>query len=44
MAIILDSDRVLNEGVRALKRKDPVMKRIIAEGATPPLRKRDPGF
>ena len=44
MAIILDSDRVLNEGVRALKRKDPVMKRIITEGATPPLRKRDPGF
>ena len=44
MATILDSDRVLNEGVRALKRKDPVMKRIIAEGATPPLRKRDPGF
>ena len=44
MAKILDSDRVLNEGVRALKRKDPVMKRIIAEGATPPLRKRDPGF
>ncbi|HYY83319.1 MAG TPA: DNA-3-methyladenine glycosylase 2 family protein, partial [Beijerinckiaceae bacterium] len=44
MTIILDSDRVLNEGVRALKRKDPVMKRIIGEGATPPLRKRDPGF
>jgi DNA-3-methyladenine glycosylase II len=44
MATLLDSDRVLNEGVRALKRKDPVMKRIIAEGATPPLRKRDPGF
>ncbi len=44
MATILNSDRVLNEGVRALKRKDPVMKRIIAEGATPPLRKRDPGF
>lgn len=44
MAKILDSEAVLNEGVRALKRKDPVMKRIIAEGATPPLRKRDPGF
>lgn len=44
MAKILDSDAVLNEGVRALKRKDPVMKRIIGEGATPPLRKRDPGF
>lgn len=44
MAKILDSEAVLNEGVRALKRKDPVLKRIIGEGATPPLRKRDPGF
>lgn len=44
MARILDSEAVLNEGVRALKRKDPVLKRLIAEGATPPLRKREPGF
>jgi DNA-3-methyladenine glycosylase II len=41
---ILDSEAVLNEGLGALQRRDPVMARIIAEGAVPPLRKRDPGF
>ena len=41
---ILDSEAVLVEGVRALKRLDPVMKRLVDEGATPPLRKREPGF
>lgn len=41
---ILDSESVLNEGLAALKRLDPVMARIIAEGAVPPLRKRAPGF
>jgi DNA-3-methyladenine glycosylase II len=44
MAKVLDSEAVLNEGVRALKRKDPVIRRLVAEGAAPPLRKRDPGF
>jgi DNA-3-methyladenine glycosylase II len=41
---VLDSEAVLNEGVRALKRKDPVMRRIVEEGAVPVLRKREPGF
>ena len=41
---ILDSEAVLNEGLAALGRLDPVMARIIAEGATPRLRKRAPGF
>jgi DNA-3-methyladenine glycosylase II len=44
MARVLDSEAVLNEGVRALGRKDPVLKRLIAQGAVPPLRKREPGF
>jgi DNA-3-methyladenine glycosylase II len=44
MATVLDSEAVLNEGVRALKRKDPVIRRLVAEGAAPPLRKREPGF
>jgi DNA-3-methyladenine glycosylase II len=41
---ILNSDAVLLKGARALARRDPVIKRLIAEGAKPPLRKRDPGF
>jgi len=44
MIPILDSDAVLHQGVAALARLDPVMARIIAEGAMPRLRKRDPGF
>jgi DNA-3-methyladenine glycosylase II len=44
VATILDSDVVLEKGVRALVRRDPVMKRIVALGARPPLRKREPGF
>ena len=41
---LLDTQAVLNEGLAALKRLDPVMARIIAAGAVPPLRKRAPGF
>jgi DNA-3-methyladenine glycosylase II len=41
---ILDSEAVLNAGVAALGRLDPVMARLIAEGAAPRLRKRAPGF
>lgn len=44
MPTILDSQAVLTKGVRALCRRDPVMKRLIGEGVAPPLRKRDPGF
>jgi DNA-3-methyladenine glycosylase II len=44
VATILDSDAALERGLRALTRRDPVMKRIIGLGARPPLRKRQPGF
>lgn len=44
MAIVLDSEAVLARGLKAIVRRDPVMKRIVAEGARPPLRKREPGF
>jgi DNA-3-methyladenine glycosylase II len=44
VATLLDSDAALECGLKALVRKDPVMKRIVAEGARPPLRKREPGF
>jgi DNA-3-methyladenine glycosylase II len=44
VATILNSDAAIEKGVRALVRRDPVMKRIIAAGAAPPLRKREPGF
>src|SRR5215216_4338100 len=42
--MILASEAVLAKGARVLARRDPVMRRIIAEGAKPPLRKREPGF
>jgi DNA-3-methyladenine glycosylase II len=41
---ILDSDKVLAEGLAELGRLDPVMARLIAEGARPAMRKRAPGF
>ena len=41
---LLDTQAVLNEGLAALRCLDPVMARIIAAGAVPPLRKRAPGF
>ncbi|KMO14713.1 Fe-S cluster assembly protein HesB [Methylobacterium platani JCM 14648] len=40
----LDSEAVLRAGIAALADLDPVMARILAEGATPTLRKRAPGF
>ncbi|MFE1598038.1 DNA-3-methyladenine glycosylase family protein [Methylobacterium sp. ID0610] len=43
-ARLLDSEAVLQEGVAALTRCDPVMARIVAAGAVPPLRKRPPGY
>ncbi|HEY7383803.1 MAG TPA: DNA-3-methyladenine glycosylase [Beijerinckiaceae bacterium] len=42
--LILNSEAVLARGLRSIVRRDPVMKRIVAEGARPPLRKREPGF
>ena len=44
VTIVLDSDAILRKGARALARKDPVMRRLIAQGAAPALRKREPGF
>lgn len=44
MTVLLDTDAVLEQGVRALSARDPVMARIVAEGAVPILRKREPGF
>ncbi|ACL56836.1 DNA-3-methyladenine glycosylase family protein [Methylobacterium nodulans] len=43
-ARLLDSEAVLHEGVEALTACDPVMARIVAAGAVPPLRKRPPGY
>lgn len=44
MATILDSDAALKGGLDELLRLDPVMARLVREGATPVLRKRPPGF
>jgi DNA-3-methyladenine glycosylase II len=44
MTLLLDSDITLREGVNAITARDPVMARLIMEGAKPVLRKRDPGF
>ncbi|AWN51922.1 DNA-3-methyladenine glycosylase [Methylobacterium sp. 17Sr1-1] len=41
---LLDCEAALQEGVAALKALDPVMARLVAEGAVPALRKRAPGF
>lgn len=41
---LLDSASALQEGVTALTALDPVMARLLAEGAEPVLRKRAPGF
>ena len=46
--MILDSEAAMQAGLNALRAQDAVMARIIgevaAQGAGPPLRKRDPGF
>ncbi|MXQ14741.1 DNA-3-methyladenine glycosylase family protein [Microvirga makkahensis] len=44
MATLLETDAVLKRGLKALAKADPVMARLITEGAVPPLRKRPPGF
>jgi DNA-3-methyladenine glycosylase II len=41
---LLDTEAALQEGMAALALLDPVMRRLVAEGAVPPLRKRPPGF
>lgn len=44
MTVILESEAALRRGLEALAEQDPVMRRLVAEGAVPPLRKREPGF
>lgn len=44
MATLLETDEVLKRGLEDLAQLDPVMKRLVAEGAIPVLRKRPPGF
>ena len=44
MTILLESETVLHRGLAELARLDPVMARLIRDGAVPPLRKREPGF
>jgi DNA-3-methyladenine glycosylase II len=43
VSTILDSQAVLERGARALARRDPILRRTMRQGATPPLRKREPG-
>ena len=42
--VVIDSETVLQAGMSALSDCDPVMSRIIAAGAIPALRRREPGF
>jgi DNA-3-methyladenine glycosylase II len=44
VATILDSDAALKAGLAKLARRDPVLARLVREGAAPVLRKRPPGF
>jgi DNA-3-methyladenine glycosylase II len=44
MATLLETDEVLKRGLHSLTQVDPVMGRLVAEGAAPRLRKRPPGF
>lgn len=41
---LLDSDAALYEALSALAAQDDVMRTLLAKGARPNLRKRDPGF
>jgi DNA-3-methyladenine glycosylase II len=44
MATLLETDQVLKRGLESLTGADPVMGRLVADGAIPQLRKRPPGF
>ena len=44
MATLLETDEVLKRGLEELTRADPVMRRLVAGGISPSLRKRPPGF
>ena len=41
---LIEADRDINDGVKALRRLCPVMKRVYAATGDPPLRRRRPGF
>lgn len=43
-ATLLESEAVLKRGLAELTEADPVMRDLVAAGATPTLRKRPPGF
>jgi DNA-3-methyladenine glycosylase II len=43
-ATLLESEAVLKRGLAELTDADPVMRDLVAAGATPTLRKRPPGF
>jgi DNA-3-methyladenine glycosylase II len=44
MTTTIDSEEALAKGLAALKRRDPLMRELVARGAVPPLRRREPGF
>lgn len=44
MATILDSEASLKAGLAELVRLDPIMARLVEDGAEPVLRKRQPGY
>ena len=44
MAPLFDSAQALDAGIAALAARDPVLAHLIALGARPSLRKREPGF
>jgi DNA-3-methyladenine glycosylase II len=44
MATILDSEQALKTGLAVLSAADPMIAKLVADGALPPLRKRPPGF
>lgn len=44
MATLLETDAVLKRGLDALAQADPVMERLLSQGARPSLRQRPPGF
>src|SRR3712207_3980499 len=41
---ILDSEKALKQGLDALARLEPALRRLVPPGITPVLRKRAPGF
>ncbi len=44
MTTIIDSEKILMRGLKALSKADPLMRDLVARGAVPPLRMREPGL